>query len=345
MGELVRRLDYERRSRQTSLLRDGGGSGQRINKEYSATVRAANDMEERKMELTIHKMEKEKKLFLNRLAYEKKTILRFKNELDAKSQAFDESVFQKLRGRIKSAKGRLQTTPARTKPAVDEDPDEKTQPRGDFRKLLTKPTCVKFDIGDSDSCDSIPDSDSSSDEENDEARKEKDSKLHSIKNFTRMSHSASMEMFQRRRTSYAEFMSGVQSTEKPASAKNTRRLSAPPRVLSAYIPRGVSLTSSRRSSAATIRRDSKSSEGSVLTSSASGNELSSGSEGSESTSSSYRLLREAFKKKKVEHINPKEEFIKNMKLDHLNKTDGLYGRTLEKFDQLFSPEVFDVINR
>lgn len=338
MGELVRRLDYERRSRQTSLLRDGGGSGQRINKEYSATVRAANDMEERKMELNIHKMEKEKKLFLNRLAYEKKTILRFKNELDAKSQAFDESVFQKLRGRIQSAEGRLQTTPARTKAAVDEDPDEKTQARGVFRKLLTKPTCVKFDIGDSDSCDSISDSDSSSDEE-------KDSKLHPIKNFTRMSHSASFEMFQRRRISYAEFMSGVQPTEKPASAKNTRRLSAPPRVLGAYIPRDVSLTSSRRSSAATIRRDSKSSEGSVLTSSASGNELSSGSEGSESTSSSYRLLREAFKKKKVENTNPKEEFIKNMKLDHLNKTDGLYNRTLEKFDQLFSPEVFDVINR
>lgn len=103
MGELVRRLDYERRSK--TLMR--GEFEQRINKEYSTPVRSANAMVERQRDLQIKRAQLHLRNFLSRSDYEIKMVKRFHRNLDYKSQKFDESKFEQARGR--SARARLET--------------------------------------------------------------------------------------------------------------------------------------------------------------------------------------------------------------------------------------------
>lgn len=331
MGELVRRLDYERKSKQNSLMRNGGWT-QHINKEYSATVRAANDLEERKKDLFILSMEKHKKLFLNHLAYEKKTILNFKNDLDTKSKAFDEREFLELRKRVQSAKVRRQKANKHNSGNIG--PVTEIVPRQYYRTESAKIHSVKFNCEETKTNGNYSDTESDPDSEEEDVKEEPLSNFRQVSGWTQMSRRPSSELMVSRRQSYAEF---VQDThiipDTFHSSKNVRRQSAPPRVMSAYIPSDVSRISLRRSS------KSYSSHGS----STSLSDVSSGSEEAENASRSFRLLRQTYKKKRKEQTNPREEILKLTKEDHFNKTKDLETRTKAQFEELLSDSFHQIV--
>ncbi|KAL4224246.1 hypothetical protein ACF0H5_017699 [Mactra antiquata] len=320
MGELVRRMDYERRSKKRLAIING--SGQRINREYSAPVRAANDMEERKCHLLVQTMERHKQLFLNRCEYEKKVVLKFKDDLDAKSENFSEAKYQHLRAQ--SALSRLQSAnqQANIGPVVEIVPRH-------YYRTETKSSAVKFDI----TPDSSDDGSSSEDDTDD-----KSSELDLATNPNRKSAEP-------KPTGFSTTIHWATLTKKPPSAelrrrrvslgleshrflpaRGVRRQSAPPRVMSALEPRDV------RSS----RRNSPSLAGSLT----SLNENVNNSDNNDVSSRSFRLLKETFKKKKLEKPNPKADKLNSVKADHLNKTTNMYERTMEKFDKLFNETVF-----
>lgn len=323
MGELIRRLDYERRSKKS--LSVDTGSGQRINKEYSTQVRAANEMEDRKKDLLIQAMEKHKKVFLDRHNYEKKVMIRFKDELDTKSEDFNEFRFQQLRAQ--SARGRLQGNYNNP----DIGPVTEIIPRHYYRRQTS--AAVKFDVSDADKSDDSSDSDEQSDERQSETEENvpKGTRstvvIHPLQSWKNISKKPPPGFPRRRRLSVAVFET---QENRFLPARVARRQSAPPRVQNVSKPRQV------KSASIASRRSSRSS----LTSAASFESIH--IDEKETQCRSYRLLREAFKKKKIEVPNPKEGFLNAVKADHLSKTINLHERTLEKFDELFSNKVFSV---
>ena len=328
MGELIRRLDYERRSKQRSLLR-GDGCGQRINKEYSATVRAANDLEERKKELFILEMEKHKKLFLDRFVFEKKTVVKIKNELDTKSKAFNASEFLELRRRVGSAKCKPRTTTQGNNGNIG--PVTEIIPRQYYRQTVARTVNVKFKCDYSMSSESeSSDVDSGSDSDDLAV-----GPLRQVSKWSQIDRRPSSELIDRRRKSYAEFIQ--QTIEAPAKclpAKNTRRLSAPPRIMSAYTPGDVACAPSSRRSSRCSTTSCRSEQ------SMSSNDVNSGNDESESASRSFRLLRQTYKKKKKEYVNQRLEMLKHIKEDHSLKTKDLVDKTKERFKELLSEYFF-----
>ncbi|XP_045173437.2 uncharacterized protein LOC123534996 [Mercenaria mercenaria] len=320
MGELIRRLDYQRRTKK-SLMVDTG-TGQRINKEYSPQVRAANEMEDRKKDLSIEIMEKHKKVLLDRFNYDKKVVVRFKSDLDSKSVDFNEFKFQQLR--IQSSKGRLEGNQEANIGPVNE-----IVPRHYYRS--ESKSAVKFDMPDKNKYSESDERDSEtdqSDDDNDFNVKEKHERhkhfirtLHSWANVTKKPPSG---VLRRRRMSVANFES-----HRFIPARDVRRKSAPPKVMSAFQPRDI------KSAPAITRRSSRSSLGS-----SSSNENLQADNEKETGGRSFRLLREAFKKKQIEVPNPEQDRLNVIRADHRNRTANLYERTIQKFEKLFSDQVF-----
>ncbi|XP_052801850.1 uncharacterized protein LOC128232375 [Mya arenaria] len=387
MGELVRRLDYERRSRQRSLLA-AGSSGQRISKEYSSTVRYANEMEERRRLLYVQDMEKHKRLVIDRYNYERKVMTKFKNELDSKTQNFNEEKYQQLR-RVKSANGRIQNSYQNT----DIGKVIELVPRHYYRTksaVGVKFLCNSDESGtDDDDSDVFKerDTDSQTDISADryinghtsggQKEEKSPSELTQWSSMWKKRHTKSAL---RRRMSYSNFISEVENPVNIDIA--SRRQSAPPKVITAFIPPDLSTIKKRlsisrpqssasgmqqrrtsqpnlkykRPSTADLRRMSApalraksasqaalgSRRGSVssVASSSSLNGSVNGGDEKENTSRSYRLLREAFKKMKIEQPDYKKEWLDRMKEDHLSKTEHLHERTLEKFCKLFDGGFF-----
>lgn len=326
MGELIRRLDYQRRTKKNLMV--DTGSGQRINKEYSPQVRAANEMEDRKKALFIDGMEKHKKLFLDRYNYDRKVMLRFKADLDAKSVDFNELKFQQLRAQ--SARGRINGNQH-----TNIGPVTEIIPRHYYRG--ESKSAVKFDIdssneSDNDSFDEESESEHFMDEDvfTDDSRKNGRTSsncfgktLNSWANITKKPPSG---LLRRRRMT-------LTNIEPPTfvPARDVRRQSAPPKVMSALQPRDVKSASlmSRRSSRCSI------------TSASSIENLPVENE-NEAASRSFRLIREAFKMKKIETKDPKQDKLNVIKAVHQNQTSNLYERTMKEFEKLFSDQVFAV---
>lgn len=312
----------------------GEGSGQRINKEYSTRVRATNELQERKKDLCIQHMEKHKRLFLNRHAYEKKMILKFRNELNTKSQKFDETKFGDLRRRVQTARGRLQP-PTSGNNNGDIGPITELLPRQYYRKDSAKSATVKFYFECSESSsESDVESDTFSDSDSEVSKGRRNSTFQQLSNWSRMSQSASSAAIRRRRESYAEFVKGTESVDICIPAPSVRRSSAPSRIMSAYVPRDLPETSSRRSSQVTTT--SKSSSGS----STSLNDVTNRLEDPTTASRSFRLLKEACIKRRQETANPREEILRSAKQLHYNQTHDLLEKTAEKFKMLISHSCF-----
>lgn len=325
MGELIRRLDYQRRTKKNLMV--DTGSGQRINKEYSPQVRAANEMEDRKKALFIDGMEKHKKLFLDRYNYDRNVMLRFKADLDAKSVDFNELKFQQLRAQ--SARGRIHGNQQ-----TNIGPVTEIIPRHYYR--AESKSAVKFDL------DSSNGSDNDSFDEESENEQIMDDVFTSE---TRKHGRASSNCFVKTLNSWANITKKPPSgllrrrrmtltnieTPKFVPARDVRRQSAPPKVMSALQPRDVKSASlmSRRSSRCSI------------TSAGSIENLTVENE-KEAASRSFRLIREAFKMKKIETTDPKQDKLNTIKADHQNQTSNLYERTMEEFEKLFSDQVFAV---
>ncbi|XP_060562970.1 uncharacterized protein LOC132722478 [Ruditapes philippinarum] len=315
MGELIRRLDYQRRTKKS--LSVDTGSGQRINKEHSPQVRAANEMAVRKKDLYVKSMEKHKKLFLDRFNYDRKVICRFKTDLDAKSADFNECKFQQLR--VQSSKGRLQGNQE-----ADIGPVTEIVPRQYYRDEGKSSVKFKFNM-DSDEIDS--DSEESEDEAFLDKSKTLEQQKHFIKtlnSWTNITKKPPSGVLRRRKMSLANFES-----HRFIPARDVRRKSAPPKVMAALQPRDV------RSAPVGSRRSSRSSLGS-----ASSNENIEEDKEMDKSGRSFRLLREAFKKKKIETPNPQQDKLNVIRADHRQKSADLLEKTMEKFDKLFSDQVF-----
>ena len=382
MGELIRRLDYERRSRKRSLL--VGSSVQRINKEYSNKVRSANEMEGRRQELFVKQMDFHKRLFLNRFAYEKKLTTRFKKELDAKTQDFNEEKFQMLR-RAQSARGKLQSGYQDTNIGTVTE----LVPRHLYRQKSAHG--VKFEgeeSSESDDDDDVFDcnvaivdktgacKDFCKDVEKtceDGSMKQENNSGSSLTRWSVMWRRTPKSVL-RRRQSYAVPKSQVESPI-PVDAKG-RRQSAPPHAVAAYLPpdpvtikkmksqpyymsrplsskpslrpRSASqaniykqpITSAKRRETVPdimARRGSVSSVASTLSVTGS---VSLGDD-KETQSRSFRSLREAFKKIKIEVPDPTQERFNLMKADHTARTENLHEETLQQFEKLFTEGFFE----
>lgn len=315
MGELVRRLDYERRSKKNLSVECG--SGQQINREYSAPVRAANDMEDRKCNLYVQSMEKHKQLFLDRYAYERKVVLKFKDELDAKSENFTEEKYQHVRAQ--SAAARLQ----RVNKSPYIGPIIEIIPRHLYRGE-SKSSAVKFDVTSDTS-----EEDSTGDEEDDEKVSNKytdNGDTKEVAGFSTTLHWATLTRKPRSAELRRRRVSLAVDSHRFLPARGVRRQSAPTRVMSAYEPRD------NRSSSMLSRRSSRSSLGGSVASLC---EHVNSADDKHANSRSFRLLRDAFKKKRKEKSNPMLEQLNSVKADHLNKTCNLYEQTREKFDKLF----------
>ncbi|KAH3882756.1 uncharacterized protein LOC127864462 [Dreissena polymorpha] len=382
MGELVRRLDYERRSRQRSLLNNTLG-GQRIKKEYSNTVRAANAIEERRGDLQVENLERHRRLFLDRYAYEKKVMSKFKSELDSKTRDFNEEKYQQLR-RASSAKGRLQSTSQDT----DIGTVSELVPRHLYRRKSAAAVTFSFseDIGENK-------------EANEDEKLEQqvtfnlnevfEEKLEALAgqnciNWSTVWKRSDISSRLQRRLSYATF---IADAENPINiANNMRQQSEQTGVHTAYIPPDISSIKKSRTpstiqkssviplrpksatqaniykqpilnkssyrpsqSASKVRARSStncnpmSRRGSVssLASSCSQAGSSSGEE-LENKSRSFRHLREAFKKVKVEKPDAKLNKLTLVKLNHLHKIEHLHESTLKRFEELFTEDLFDL---
>ena len=303
MGELVRRMDYEKRSK--SLMKQE--FEQRISKEYSTPVRSANAMVERQKDLQIKRAQLHLKNFLSRLDYEIKMVKRFGKNLEYKSQKFDESKFEAVRGR--SARGRLETV----------NHDLKSEERdivGSLTRLNTgmnKMQAVKRDsrIG------SVSDSDSDS-----ESVAIPTIDIRGINALRRGSRPVMKRPVSSSTSSTTS--EGIDSRAIPS--RNVPRRVWPPRAQSAYIPRDRRPSSHRPAS-------------SKVSSNIAAEES---TEDDTQVTRSYRLLREAFKKTREESPNRQKEQLEFDRIRMKKHYEVLLERSLKKFNDIFEGKMKNV---
>lgn len=301
MGELVRRLDYERRSK--SLMK--GEFEQRISKEYSTPVRSANAMIERQKDLQIKRAELHLKNFLNRSDYEIKMIKRFGKNLDYKSQKFDESKFDQIRGR--SARGRLETV--------------NNKLTSEARDKLTSLTRLNMEVNSArvrreTRFSYISDSDSDS-----ESVAIPTIDIKAINALRRGSRTQRQQRPFSSSTSSTSVSETIDTRAIPSrNVRSARHQMFPERAKSAYIPRDRRPRSRRPSSAP---MEDSTVEAPVAT-------------------RSFRLLREAFKKTREETPNYQKEQLEYDKRQTRKHYELLLERALKKFNDIFEGKMKNV---
>ena len=348
MAEQIRRLDYERRSKYKSLMKSSSGI-QNIKKECSTQVRAANEMEDRKKHLYIQRNELHKRTFLERHEYERKVVEKFRFDLDLKSQNFNEAKFQLLRS--KSAGPRIETDKPVVLAMLPKKYYEQTSDDSDDDNTSFRLTRKQNGTG----LQKYTGHKSTTQTENSEDKLLNFTSLTAVFKFKRKKNqkpksairSASFSEPKKDRISESkrflhptEFMgthgqhgtdlspspdksakgSGSITAERAKSSR-FRRQSEPANYLTAYIPRDVRSAPPRSSSI-----------------SAAGSGEHSGPDGTPSRS--YRLLKEAFKKKRKEQPNPSKDRFDKVKTDHEKRVKLLNERIKRRFNDIFAENVF-----
>ena len=303
MGELVRRLDYERRSK--TLMK--GEFEQRISKEYSTPVRSANAMVERQKQLQIKRAELHLRNFLNRSDYEIKMVKRFGKNLEYKSQKFDESHFEKARAF--SARARLQTTNQDLTSEARDKVTSLTRLNTELNSAHARSLRTSY-ISDSDSdseCGPIPTID--------------------IRGINALRRGSRPRKIQRPMSSSTSSTSVSDTFENRAiPSKNIRTKAVPVRARSAYIPRDRRPCSTRPASSVPLNYsypDEFTDDGPQPT-------------------RSFRLLREAFKKTRAESPNPQKEQIEWERQRTRKHYELLLERALKKFNDIFEGKMKNI---
>ena len=303
MGELVRRLDYEKRSK--SLMKNE--FEQRISKEYSNPVRSANAMVERQKEIQIKRAQLHLRNFLNRVDYEIKMVKRFGKNLEYKSQKFDESKFEAFRGR--SARARLETV---NHDLTSEARDIVTS----LTRLNTETNKAKTLKREARSC-NISDSDSDS-----EPIALPTIDIRGINALRRGSRPVHIRPVSSSTSSTTSVSEGLDSRAIPS--RNVRRRMWPQRAQSAYIPRDRR-PPSRRPASGTAKLAVEET-----------------TEETPQATRSYRLLREAFKKTREEFPNLQKEQLEFDRRQTRKHYEVLLERALKKFNDIFEGKMKNV---
>lgn len=295
MGELVRRLDYERRSK--SLMK--GEFEQRISKEYSTPVRSANAMVERQKDLQIKRAQLHLKNFLNRSDYEIKMMKRFRKNLDYKSQKFEDSKFEQVRGR--SARARLETV----NNELTSEARDKVTPLTRRNMELSSAHVRRVSY--------ISDSDSDS-----ESPALPTIDIRGINALRRGSRSQRPQRPFSSSTSSTSVSEVIDNKAIPSrNVRSARRQRFPERAKSAYIPRDSRPRSRRPSSVPSNWA------------------LEDSTDETPHTTRSFRLLREAFKKTREESPNRQKEQLEFDRRQSKKQYELLLERALKKFNDIF----------